>query len=396
MKISVVPGHSIPLILCLFWSSFMYGTIAEEFRASAPDIYPTDTRVYIGEVTVQINANQPHAQVFYTRDGTRPTNKSREYTKPFVIFEPGNTTIRAVAIPKNLANIEESAVVSREYMVVPSDVLVPVVHPPRGTYRGLVKVSLTTAQDNATIQYVVDVEDPGNTWLDYVQPFPLDTPGEHTVICRAVMGKGKDVKVSPAGRYRYIVSPPLVYDVTTECLKCKKQVSVGHRFTIFVQNAEAGAKMFLTTSQKGCETQRHKLDDTEDFTVVMPRKPYYSFITYTEPVPKVYVCLMEPSNVNKTFVIVPRRAQTGSQSNADASFEIFPAFGMVTPHPSSAPRKYVGFAPNEQNHATASLLSFLVLGVALIGTSVLVTRLFLGTRALQNGRRRVPTTDPDS
>jgi hypothetical protein len=375
--------------------------VGEEFKASAPDIYPTDSRIYVGEVTVQINVNQPDASVYYTRDGSRPTNQSRVYTKPFTLFDPGNTTIRAMAIPLSKdGHIVESAVVQREYMIVPSDVLVPHVAPPRGSYRGFVKVTLFTPQDQegAKIQYVVDVEDPGNTWLDYSQPFPLDTPGEHIVMSRGVVGTGPNAKFSPIGRFRYIVSPPLVYDVSTECVKCKKQVSVGHRFTIFLQSAEAGSKLFLTTSQKGCETQRHKLDDTEDFTVVMPRRPYYSFITYTEPVPKVFVCLMEPSNVNQTYLVVPRRAPAAGQSGlADASFEIFPAFGLVTPHPSSAPRKYVGFSPNEQNHATASIVSFIVLSAALLGISVAVTKIFLHTRgaAQHHGRRRVPTADPD-
>lgn len=375
---------------------FLSVASAEEFKASAPDIYPTDVASYVGEVVVTINANQPHAQVYFTRDGTRPTNKSREYTAPFTIFEVGNTIVRAVAIPKT-GTIEASAVVQREYVVLPSDVTVPVVSPERGIYRGFVKVSLSSTQENASLQYVIDVDDPGNTWLDYTEPFPLDIPGEHVVICRAIIGKGKDAKKSPQGKYRFVVSPPLVYDVTTECKKCREQPTVGHRFTIWLQNAEAHSRLFLTTSMKGCETERHKLDDTDDaVTMTVARKLSYSFITYTEPVPKVYVCLSEPSNVNKTFNLVLRRAKVNAQGTSDNSFEIFPAFGVVTPHPSSAPKKYYGFSANEQNHATASMTSFLVLGIALLAMFVLVFKLFVSRGHDNHGRRRVPTMDPDS
>jgi hypothetical protein len=351
---------------------------------SAPDIYPPDG-TFTGEVEVKFVANQPDATIYWTKNGDVPTNASRQYEGPFTLFEPGTYLIQAMAVPKT-GNLESSVIRNRTYTILKSEVPIPSVTPAKGKYRGQVVAQLLAPADiasnpNAKIQYVVDVDDPGNTWQTYTAPIVLDTPGEHIIKSRIVIGggEGTNMKMSPTARYRFEVTAPLVYDVTTECVKCEKTPTVGQVFTIWLQNPEVNAVMKLTTSSRGCELDRHILDDTIA-TKIQRRQLAYRFVTYTEPQPKVYVCLQEPSHPNKTFVMVPRRLKSSAQGVGDNYFAIEPAFGAIKKQHTEKPYDGPTHQPfaERSNFSVAFVLLFAFLIIVLFATCTTMGRLFKG------------------
>lgn len=67
-----------------------------------PTITPTDTVTASKSQTVQIKSNNPNATLFYTTDGTVPTEKSLVYTKPFAVTK--STVVNAIATKNGLLN----------------------------------------------------------------------------------------------------------------------------------------------------------------------------------------------------------------------------------------------------------------------------------------------------
>jgi hypothetical protein len=176
----------------------------DNITISPPDIYPSDRSPFPGEVTITMVSNQPSSTIFYTINGGAPNNRSRVYRTPLSLFEPGEYTVQARAISNTgQEHLLDSVIVSRVYTITPSDVAVPHVSPPKGQYRGFVTVTLIPPLENQTVQYVVDVDSPGDTWLTFTNPFVLDIPGEHIVKARTVVSG----KFSPIARYRYYVAP---------------------------------------------------------------------------------------------------------------------------------------------------------------------------------------------
>lgn len=66
---------------------------------------------FIGSTTVTITCETEDATIYYTIDGTEPTNQSTEYTAPFQLAE--NTTVKAIAYD---ANNNASLVASKEFV----------------------------------------------------------------------------------------------------------------------------------------------------------------------------------------------------------------------------------------------------------------------------------------
>lgn len=413
--------NRILLVLFALGSLTALPVASDNITISPPDIDPPGG-TFVGDVTVTLIAIQPHASIFWTRDGETPTNASRLYTEPIYLFEPGTWKIQAIAVTK-VGSLADSVVVSRTFVVTPSKISIPRVFPAKGKYRGFVSVSLGTSEvgqlpteadqtkKEVKIQYVVDVENPGDTWQTFSEPFPLDIPGEHIVKARVAVtttfipvGKTapeSKVLYSPIARFRYEVTPPLLYDVSTECKKCSGTPTVGKYFSIYLQNPEPRSKLFLTTSSKGCEMDKHILDDTDKVDVLL-RQVVYRFVTYTEMQPKVFVCLKEPSNVNQTFVTVPRRPRSG-QGATEAFFSIEPAFGAIKKQDTAAPVPITSNAhPSSMQEGRSSggsiVWVFGGLCVAMIGVCALLINLMRKVPSVSGHSRRTAlrTNDDDA
>ncbi|MBQ3324972.1 MAG: chitobiase/beta-hexosaminidase C-terminal domain-containing protein [Muribaculaceae bacterium] len=83
--------------------------VAQATEVAAPVI--TGETPFIGSTTVTIECETEDATIYYTIDGTEPTNQSTEYTAPFEITE--TTTVKAIAF--NEAE-DCSPIVSKEFV----------------------------------------------------------------------------------------------------------------------------------------------------------------------------------------------------------------------------------------------------------------------------------------
>lgn len=83
--------------------------VAQATEVAAPVI--TGETPFIGTTTVTITCEAPNATVYYTIDGTEPTNQSTEYTEPFELNE--TATVKAIAYDVTGAT---STVVSKEFI----------------------------------------------------------------------------------------------------------------------------------------------------------------------------------------------------------------------------------------------------------------------------------------
>ena len=88
-----VKGKVTPFNTSLEMAQSNYLTSIEKPAGAAPAISGDET--FLESTTVTITANQEGATVYYTTDGTTPTDKSTKYTEPITLTE--TTTVKAIA-----------------------------------------------------------------------------------------------------------------------------------------------------------------------------------------------------------------------------------------------------------------------------------------------------------
>ncbi|RNF23007.1 uncharacterized protein Tco025E_02918 [Trypanosoma conorhini] len=322
----------------------------------APAISPP-SGCYEGEVGVTVTRRQPDADTYYTLDGSAPTRRSRRFVDgaELLLNSTGHYVVRAVAYAAPTvtgAAFTASPVVLAEYNVTSPSLAPPVATPPTvgQLQRGPLAVTLalaenTTSRANLNIQLLVThlpslstavafdalpSAPPDGKWrLHDGKAILLDRPG--TYILRA---RTQDASVSPSKYSRhaiflYRLQPPLMYDVSTECCDDPRRPVVGHVFTVWLSSALWPASLFLSISAKGCENERHILDDTGKVQADW-RQVAFPFITYTEPQPRVFVCVKEEGSPG--YVAVPRRIPLAERNGSvENSFAVAPNMHGVNP-----------------------------------------------------------------
>ena len=125
---------------------------------------------FFNNVDVALACETEGATIYYTLDGTDPTDASTEYTEAIHITE--TTTVKAIAI-KNSASSE---VVSATYTISNVEtVATPVITPEAGNYNTPQLITITCTTDEALIYYTTDGTDPTTESTQYNAPFTLDT-----------------------------------------------------------------------------------------------------------------------------------------------------------------------------------------------------------------------------
>jgi uncharacterized protein (TIGR03118 family) len=101
--------------------------------------------------SVSITDATPHASIYYTTDGTTPTNKSTLYSKSITISK--TTTLKAIATATGFAN---SVVASATYTITLSTTAAPTFTPAQGTFTSTQSVTLADTTKSAVIYYTTD------------------------------------------------------------------------------------------------------------------------------------------------------------------------------------------------------------------------------------------------
>ena len=123
---------------------------------------------FFNSVDVTLACETEGTTIYYTLDGTAPTDASTEYTEAIHITE--TTTVKAIAI-KNSASSE---IVSATYTISNIEtVATPVITPEAGSYNTPQQITITCETDEALIYYTIDGTDPTAESTLYTEPFTL-------------------------------------------------------------------------------------------------------------------------------------------------------------------------------------------------------------------------------
>lgn len=140
---------------------------APTITAAGSEAEGDNTFYFNAEVTITADED---ASIYYTTDGTEPTEASTLYSAPFQVTT--TSTIKAIAVKENYQNSNVSTLV---VTITAPTVETPVFTPGTGTYADSVTFSLACATDNAEIRYTMDGTEPTETSTLYSAPISLTT-----------------------------------------------------------------------------------------------------------------------------------------------------------------------------------------------------------------------------
>ncbi|HUJ80361.1 MAG TPA: chitobiase/beta-hexosaminidase C-terminal domain-containing protein, partial [Candidatus Acidoferrales bacterium] len=138
----------------------VYGLLNGEVQAATPSISPA-SEAFASSVQVSITDSTSGASIFYTTDGSPPTNASTPYTAPFTLT--ATATVNAIA---TAANFLPSAVASATY-TLETPAATPTFSPAPGTYASAQQVTISDSTNRPTIYYTTDGSTPTTSSTKY-------------------------------------------------------------------------------------------------------------------------------------------------------------------------------------------------------------------------------------
>ncbi len=170
----------------------------DDYLIPAPEIL-TEGGNFDDSFTVALKTNYRDAEIYYTLDGTTPTDKSTLYTEPIRISEEGTTVLTAVIMdPEG----EYSEPVSETYVLeypVPEN---PEVVPEGGQFTVPTTIEVMVPED-AVVYYTWDNKTPTENSTLYTEPISIPE-GNNVLSLIAINEWGKESEVV---RYNYIYYP---------------------------------------------------------------------------------------------------------------------------------------------------------------------------------------------
>ena len=132
-----------------------------------PPTYSLPSGTYTGAQTVSINDATPGATIYYTTNGTTPTNASQKYSGPITIS--ASETIEAMAAASSCTN---STVASASYSIaVPA--AAPAFSLTAGTYTGAQTLTISDSTPVSTIYYTTNGTTPTSSSTKYSGPIAV-------------------------------------------------------------------------------------------------------------------------------------------------------------------------------------------------------------------------------
>ncbi|MGH7454737.1 MAG: chitobiase/beta-hexosaminidase C-terminal domain-containing protein, partial [bacterium] len=142
-----------------------------------PDILPqVDTPTispfggtFTGAATVELRTTTNAAQLYYTTDGSTPSQQSRLYTGPFQLAASATVKVKGFKSGFTASNVVEA----NFEIAAAEKVATPTISPNSGTSVEPVAVSLATATTGAEIYYTLDGATPSPDSTPYTAPFTV-------------------------------------------------------------------------------------------------------------------------------------------------------------------------------------------------------------------------------
>lgn len=166
---------------------------------------PGDNTYYFNSTLTMTAAEG--ASIYYTTDGSTPTDSSTLYTAPFQITE--TSTIKAIA---TMSNYQNSSVATLDVTITAPTVETPVFAPVAGTYADSVNFTLSCATSDAEIRYTTDGTEPTETSTLYTAPVTLTAT---TTVKAKAFKTAWFASETATAIYTVVYEPVLTVDATT-------------------------------------------------------------------------------------------------------------------------------------------------------------------------------------
>lgn len=185
---------------------------------------------YENEISVALSSVTPGARIYYTLDGSKPTENSYSYNGAIKVSK--TTTIRAIATADGC---KASEVASYTYTY---QAKAPKANYASGSYTKPISVKLSTATPGVTIYYTLDGSKPTQNSYSYYNPIRI---AKTTTLRAIAVSKDYTESVESVYKYSYLLATP---KASLNSGKYQGAVSVK------LSCAAKGAKIYYTTNGK--------------------------------------------------------------------------------------------------------------------------------------------------
>jgi len=148
-----------------------------EQQAATPTFTPAGG-TYTAAQSVTLSSTTAGASIYYTIDGTTPTNTSTLYSAATPIQVSATTTINAIAAASGFLN---SSVGTATYTINLPVTATPAFSPAPGTYTSAQSVSLSDATNGASIYYTIDGSTPTSKSTLFTAGTPITVSATTTI-----------------------------------------------------------------------------------------------------------------------------------------------------------------------------------------------------------------------
>ncbi len=154
----------VTLLLCLSCSS---STKPEAQTVATPEISPASGTYSVPQL-IAISCATEDALIYYSLDGSDPTEASHFYTEPFTLA--ASATLKARAYKEGYFS---STITTADFAINLITVSTPTLDPPEGYYQEMQTVTAHCATEGATLHYTLDGSEPNISSPIYSAPLYL-------------------------------------------------------------------------------------------------------------------------------------------------------------------------------------------------------------------------------
>ncbi len=211
-------------------------TTPPEQQAAAPTFSPAGG-TYTAVQSVSLSTTTAGASIYYTTDGSTPTNTSNLYSPTMPIAVSSTTTIKAIAAePPGYLN---SSVATATYTINLPVAATPTFSPAPGTYTSAQMVSLSDATTGASIYYTTDGSTPTASSTLFSPATPIAVSSTTTVKAIAIEAGYTNSAVASG---TYTINLPVAATPTFSLAPG----TYGSAETVNLSDATAGASIYYT------------------------------------------------------------------------------------------------------------------------------------------------------
>ena len=184
------PAYASPMILNLTETATVYTVKAKGFKSEyTPSETATGTYTYTpplceqvatpvfspasgnftDSIIVEISCATAEATIYYTKDGSEPTESSMAYTGPLTLTKTRTVKAKAFKTGCNPSEIATSGVYTKRIKVNPPVISPPVPH----NFSDSMSVSMSCSTEGAVIRYTTDGNEPTDNSASYATPVIL-------------------------------------------------------------------------------------------------------------------------------------------------------------------------------------------------------------------------------